>query len=323
MSVDVPRTFGALMVGGIVAAVFSGVVTSQAFAYFKQYPDDAPTVKAIVGVVWGLDFWHTIFVTISLWYHLIEHFTEPENIDYIPWSLAMTIAFTATLTFLVHLFFVHRIFKLSHNNYYLAIPLGIIAVARLAFACLTTVTMITLKSLKLFVERYTWSFTTGLTLSAVLDVLITGLLCYLLLKSQKSNSSMNHILDKLMLYAFENGSLTCAATVVSLICWLAMPENLIFMGLHFVISKFYANSLLATLNKRRVLQAVPRSQQSGSGGNLAIMFPDSFGLTSRKTRHESHAPALSQVHIKVDQTKMSVTDGAGASDLKSESPQSY
>ncbi|KDR71446.1 hypothetical protein GALMADRAFT_786596 [Galerina marginata CBS 339.88] len=298
--VDIPKTFGALMVGGIIAAVFSGMVTAQAFSYFKYYVNDPRGIKALVGVVWFLDFCHTIFVSVALWDHLIAHFGDAARIDYIPWSLAITIAFTAVLTFLVHLFFIFRIFKLSMNNFVIAIPLGLLACARLCFACLTTAKMIKLKSLKSFVELYTWSFSCGLSLSSLLDILITTLLCYLLLQNHKKNSSMNGILDALMLYAFENGSLTCAATVTSLICWLTMHTNLIFMGIHFVISKLYANSLLATLNARKNLhQTQHRSQHSGSSDrNHAIMFPDSFGL-SRNT------PSLK---IKVDETKISTSD---------------
>jgi len=302
MSVDIARTFGALMVGGIIAAIFSGMVTAQAFSYFKYYTNDGRGLKLLVGVVWFLDFCHTIFVSISLWDHLIAHFGDAPRIDYIPWSLAITIAFTAILTFLVHLFFVYRIFRLSLNSYVIAVPLGLLACARLCFACLTTAKMIKLKSLKLFVKLYTWSFSCGLSLSSLLDVLITVLLCYLLLQSHKKNSSMNHILDSLMLYAFENGSLTCMATVASLICWLTMHTNLIFMGIHFVISKLYANSLLATLNARKNLhQTGHRTQHSNSGDrNLPIMFPDAFGL-SRNT------PSLK---IKVDRTKMSTSDSS-------------
>ncbi|KAF7428644.1 hypothetical protein PC9H_007871 [Pleurotus ostreatus] len=91
-----------------------------------------------------------------------------------------------------------------------------------------------------------WSFTLGLALSCALDIIITASLCYFLLRNRKQTSSMNHVIDSLMLYAFENGSLTCAATVMSMICWLTMPSNLVFMGIHFFISKLYANSLLAT-----------------------------------------------------------------------------
>ncbi|KAF8954270.1 hypothetical protein BDZ97DRAFT_491245 [Flammula alnicola] len=308
--VDVHRTFGALMVGGIVAAVFSGIVTAQTFAYFKYYPDDLQAIKSLVTVVWFLDFCHTIFVSTSLWDHLIAHFGDTARIDFIPWSLAMTIAVTAILTFLVHLFFVYRIFKFSLNNFFIAVPLAMLACARLCFACLTTAKMIKLRSLALFIERYTWSFTCGLALSSIIDIFITGLLCYLLNRNRKKNSSMNHVLDSLMLYAFENGALTCAATFVSLICWITMHTNLIFMGLHFVISKFYANSLLATLNTRKQLQQTGhRSQGSNSGDrNLAIMFPDSFELA--RTGNKSHA--ANHVRIQVDQTKISVSDNSSA-----------
>lgn len=64
---DIARTFGALLVGGIVAAMlvfsyrllmtvfmfhlsrFSGIVTSQTFAYFKNYPKDEKGIKLLVG----------------------------------------------------------------------------------------------------------------------------------------------------------------------------------------------------------------------------------------------------------------------------------
>ncbi|KAF9523105.1 hypothetical protein CPB83DRAFT_63888 [Crepidotus variabilis] len=271
-------TFGALFIGGIVAILFSGVVTSQAFSYFKNSSGDGPAVKALAICVWGLDFFHSIWVTIALWDHLIAHFGEAGRIDYIPWSLALTIAFTAILTFLVHLFFVYRIYKLSHGNLYICLPLALMACGRLCFACLTTAKMIQLRSLSRFVQLYTFSFTSGLSLSSALDILITSCMCYLLARNQKANSSMNHVLDKLMLYTFENGSLTCAATLASLICWLTNKSNLIFMGLHFVISKFYANSFYATLNARKDIQRpTHRSNQSSSTErDHAVVFPDNF-----------------------------------------------
>lgn len=244
--VNIPSTLGALFVGGFVAAVFSGVVCAQAFAYFKNYPNDFSLLKVLAFVVWMLDFFHTIWVACALWNHLISHFGQGAQVDYIPWSLAMSIAFTATLTFLVHLFLIHRIYKLSYGNLYISLPLVPLACARLCFACLTTAKMIQLRSLAQFVRLYTWSFTSGLTLSSGLDVLITSLLCFLLYKNRKDHPSTNHILDKLTLYTFENGLLTCVVAFTSLICWVTNKSNLVFMGLHFVISKFYANSFFAT-----------------------------------------------------------------------------
>ncbi|KAH8987369.1 hypothetical protein EDB86DRAFT_2950962 [Lactarius hatsudake] len=34
--------------------------------------------------------------------------------------------------------------------------------------------------------------------------------------------------------------------LATLICWIVMPSNLIYLGLHFTIGKCYSNSLLAT-----------------------------------------------------------------------------
>lgn len=173
-----------------MAAVFSGILVVQVFSYFKNYPLDLQRVKLLVVVVSFLDACHTTFVAISLWDDLVNHFGDSARADYIPWSLALTIAVTAVLTFLVHCFLVHRIYKLSMANLYITIPLDVIACLRLGSACLTTVKMIELRSLKTFISRYTWSFTLGLALSSLLDILITGLLCYLLMSGRKKNSPL-------------------------------------------------------------------------------------------------------------------------------------
>lgn len=231
-----------------------------------------------------------------------------ELIDDVPWSLAMTIAFTAILTFLVQLFFVYRIFRLSDCNYLFAIPLIILTCARLCFACLSTAKLIALQSLERFAELYAWCFSTGLFLSALTDILVMGLLCYLLFTSHKQNSSMNGVLDKFMLYAFENGAITCAATVSSLVCWLVNHTNLIFMALHFVISTFYANSLLASLNTRKTLQATRRRSNSGDR-SLAIMFADNFESARKGNETPSIiSPGSPGVLIPVERTQLSVSD---------------
>ncbi|KXN86816.1 hypothetical protein AN958_09612 [Leucoagaricus sp. SymC.cos] len=97
-----------------------------------------------------------------------------------------------------------------------------------------------------FRTHFNWLFTLGLALSTAVDILITTSLFFLLKTSRTSDFDLNAVIDTLILYAFETGALTTAGTIVSMICWLAMKDNLIFMGLHFVIAKLYANSILVT-----------------------------------------------------------------------------
>ncbi|KAJ8699893.1 hypothetical protein PTI98_002970 [Pleurotus ostreatus] len=315
--VDIPKTVGALLAGGLVATAFTGVITVQSYNYYKSYRGDAMRVRLLVAFVWLLDFCHTLFVSLSLWHYLVLHYGDTSMVDSVPWSLAMTIAFTllqAILTFLVHCFFVHRIFKLSVGKWIIAVPLAALAFSRLCFACLTTYQLIKLDSLDIFTHRFHWSFTLGLALSSILDILITGSLCYYLSNSRNPSSSLNLVIDVLILYAFENGALTTAATIVSMICWLIMPHNLIFMGLHFIISKFYANSLLATLNTRKRLRGTGRTDSNSHAipvvltedftsqprGNIFSRVAQTLQVADNSgTKRRSASP---MVHINVQQT---------------------
>ncbi|KAG1736994.1 hypothetical protein EDB19DRAFT_1006902 [Suillus lakei] len=121
--VSVPATYGAILLGGFLAAALSGIVTVQSFIYIKLYPTDLAWRKAIVAVIWILDSIHTALVCASIWIYLIKNFGDTSKINDIPETVAMTIALTAILTFIVHCFFAHRIHKLSHCDWRITAPL--------------------------------------------------------------------------------------------------------------------------------------------------------------------------------------------------------
>ncbi|KAK0216440.1 hypothetical protein EDD85DRAFT_962418 [Armillaria nabsnona] len=141
----------------------------------------------------------------------------------------------------------------------------------LASACVTTSEMLRLKTYSAFKEDFRWVFTLGLALSSAVDILITGSLFGLLRTSRSDAENLKAVIDSLILYTFETGSLTCAATIIDMICWITMSSNLIFMGLHFVIGKLYANSLLVTLNTRRGLRRGGQSYSAGRTGSAIIL----------------------------------------------------
>jgi hypothetical protein len=206
-----------------------------------------------------------------------------DKIDYIPTSLALSITFTGILTFLVHSFFAHRIFLLSKRNWFLVVPLISLAFLRLVSAASTTGTMLHYRSFKEFRHDVKWLFTLGLALSSAVDVIITSSLTVLLQNSKTEVGSLDGVIDSLILYTFETGSVTCAATIVSMICWISIPTQLVFMALHFVIGKFYANSLLVTLNTRRGLRQA-QSRGSSSGG---VRGRPAYVLENRRQQLES------------------------------------
>ncbi|KAK0454208.1 uncharacterized protein EV420DRAFT_1765780 [Desarmillaria tabescens] len=296
MSFNVSSTYGAVAIGALSASLLSGAVAIQTIFYYKLYPSDLIRVKTLVFAIWLLDTCHTCFVWVSLWYMLISHYG---SLDIIPWSIGVSIVITAVLTFLVH-WYAQTYYDFPSST---QLPVAI-ASSHIGYLCQEKLAPympysdpsgIPSRFCLWFVYETLrpWIFTLGLVLSSAVDMLITGSLFGLLHKSRSEaekyeipsilvppakteRPSLNAIIDALILYTFETGSLTCVATIIDMICWITMSSNLIFMGLHFVISKLYANSLLATLNTRRGLR---RGQWSSSGRTGSAIM-----LNSRQPR---------------------------------------
>jgi hypothetical protein len=283
-AVNISHTFGALLIGAMVALSLTGIVTLQVYVYSKLFQADLPRLKLLVLTIWMLDLLHTGFICASIWGYLITNYGDAEIINHIPWTIALTILCTAILTFLVHCFFAHRIFMFSRHNWWNTAPILVLAVCRLAFASVTTSEMIRLGTFTRFKKEFRWVFTLGLAFSSAVDLIITVSLCYYLRSSRSSSLSMNDVIDQLILYTFENGSITCAATIISMILWLASPGNLIFMGIHFVIGKLYANSLLATLNTRETLRRGRSTASSSNDGPVPVVL---FGGRKGHSRQPS------------------------------------
>ncbi|KAI0370123.1 hypothetical protein BV20DRAFT_995821 [Pilatotrama ljubarskyi] len=305
------HSMGAVLIGSLIALFLSGAVSMQVFLYCQLYPRDRVRIKLMVAFVWLLDTLHSAMAITANWQYLIVHFGDWDNMDDITWSVATTVALTALITFLVHCFFTHRIHTLSRQNWYITVPLVGLALVRLVSALISTSEMIRLHSYAQFVAQYDYVFTIGLSTAASLDVLIASALCYFLRRGRSGFSSMDKIVDAITLYTIENGMLTCITTVISLICWVSMPTNLIFLGLHFAISKLYANSLLATLNARKSL--LNKSQGSSDRDHpLPVLFPDSFGrrtdLNTQWSHQRSQGENGARLQINIQKTVERETD---------------
>ncbi|KAL1945721.1 hypothetical protein VTO73DRAFT_1723 [Trametes versicolor] len=302
---DLKTSLGALIIGGMVCTGLSGVVAMQTVLYFRLFTRDKFSTKFQVGGVFLLDFLHSVMIAAANYMYFVDNFGNTEITDRVFWAVGISIALTAILTVIVHMFFALRLFKLSKGNYWVTVPIVILAVARVVAAFVTTVELIHLGSFHEFGERFRWVFTLGLVLSSVVDFLITGGLCYYLRRNRTGTGRFDHVLDSVTLYTVENGLLTSVTTLVSLIFWLVRPHVLIYLGLHFAISKLYANSFLASMNARKILRA---QSESHSGGGSAHRLPVIFA--SRAMRH-SNADQLNlgtRVQITVDKTVDYATD---------------
>ncbi|EKM54117.1 uncharacterized protein PHACADRAFT_257736 [Phanerochaete carnosa HHB-10118-sp] len=249
---------------------------------------------------WTLDIFHTALVGFSNWEYLVASFGNPNIHNTIIWSLGVTVAVTAVLTFCVHCFFVHRLYKLTKGKLWLAGPIAVFALFRMASAC----GEIELGTFPAFFEQIRWVFTLGLCLSTGTDVTIAISMCYFLWNSRTGASDLDAIIDSVILYTIENGILTSIATIASLCFWLASPHTLVYMGLHFAISKLYASSLLASLNARKTLRQAHASVIEGQRPSP----PSSPRRFSRFSVKADKYATRSKLEISVEKTVDYVVD---------------
>jgi len=288
---DSVEFYGSILFGGAVALMLSGIVAVQCIIFFKLYPNEAGVKTAMVATVWTLDAAQSAFILASLFYYFIAHFGDTSIRNDIPWSIALTILVTAMQTCVVHLFYAQKIYRSSGKNWLLTGLIVCLASLRLLAAIIATAEMLHLGKWDAFSHPYPrLLFTSGLSLSATTDLIITISLCAYLRQIRKLSSSsvMKGVLDTLTLYTLENGLITCLTTIGSLTFWLVLPASGLSLSLHFVIGKLYPNSLLILLNTRKEL----REMHSGDQG---VHVDPSEHLASYYT-HFPHRTPISQ-HI--------------------------
>ncbi|EKM49661.1 uncharacterized protein PHACADRAFT_214190 [Phanerochaete carnosa HHB-10118-sp] len=300
-SLSILRTmYGATLVGTLVGVFLSGIVSAQVYMYTRVYSNDRIGVKCMVALVWVMDLLHTCLICVASWMDLVERFGD-WDLDRITWSVGASVALTALVTFLVHCFLIYRIYMISNGNLYLTAPLAVLAFFRLVAATISTSEMIRLSSYQGFVHQYGYVFTMGLGSAVALDIVITAAMCFYLRRSKSRFSTMNDVIDTLMLYTVETGMITCVTTIASLACWVTMRKNLIFLGLHFTISKLYANSFLAILNSRVTLGA-GRCTSGAADKRLPIMLSDLSKASSSTKWQRTGSSANKALEINVETT---------------------
>jgi len=89
LSRDIPKTFGALLLGGLFGSFLSGATTVQTIVYLKLYPEDHPFTKGLVTVIWALDVTHTALTWIGLWTYFISDFGDADKINTIPLAISV------------------------------------------------------------------------------------------------------------------------------------------------------------------------------------------------------------------------------------------
>ncbi|KAI0091217.1 hypothetical protein BDY19DRAFT_991788 [Irpex rosettiformis] len=265
---------GPLLVTLCLAFMLYGVFMAQLYFYYTHYENDGVRLWSFVGVIGILETVHSALCIHVLYDYFVTHYGNPtEGIFKIVWSAPITVILEILIVTLTTSFYIRRIWYLSEKNILAIVAPILLLCARDAMSLVT---------LTLLYKYGIWSVFRShadanriveatFSLGLVADVAITGTLMYYLGFNRSGFAVTNKKLHTLVHYTASTGALTVIISAV-IVGSVKLETSLLFGGLIEIISKLYANSMLAMLNARNKI----RNERGPERSSAAYEFTTSI-----------------------------------------------
>ncbi|GLB44551.1 hypothetical protein LshimejAT787_1701780 [Lyophyllum shimeji] len=237
---------------GVMFAIFLlGLVTIQAFTYFRTYPNDPKGIKLLVAVVWALLSAHTLISTFALYRRTVTNYGRISDLQQNPEGMCATFPLSGLIGAIVQSFFAWRLYRLS-GWIKIAIICWTLSVVRLGSLLAISVMTCRAASLHEFQEHWVWLVFFALSVSAFLDFMIAGSMSYCLWSRRGDFFKHSQpALDRLIAWTIQTGALTSISSILMLILYAVFQTNWAWMAAYMIIGGMFANYLLASLNARK------------------------------------------------------------------------
>ncbi|PIL24609.1 hypothetical protein GSI_12493 [Ganoderma sinense ZZ0214-1] len=258
-------TFGAVLIGDMISAGLYGLTTLQVYLYFQNcWNTDPPRLKAFIFYVWILETVHVLLIGAFIFRSLITEFGNAEALNVTRVSDDVTTAITGLIIFSVHLFYTRRLWILSEGSRYRVVLTATVMILAITHFGLELAVMVLTFKFPEFAEfhKITAAYTGSLGVAAGCDIIIAIAMWHFLHSRRSGLKSTNTMVNRIITFVVITGSLTRYAfdltfygsqvttflSVVDLailICFVAMPNNLVYLSMYNLVNNLYANSLLA------------------------------------------------------------------------------
>ncbi|KAF5381811.1 hypothetical protein D9615_005582 [Tricholomella constricta] len=247
-------TLGPLLIGFTLATFLFGVESVQVYMYFRDFATDPRPLKLLVTVIWMLECAHELCGAHSIFWLLIQNFGNPNLLHIaVPRSFQLTILLSSTVAVSVQSFFCYRLWKTTGKTIICSI-LEFLVVSRFTVTAVIGVSAFSMKSLATYIVEFKELITAAWVGGAGIDVLMAMSLCYDLHKRRSGFARTSRLIDRIIIWCVATGLLTSLYALTMAICFLSMPGNLVWEIFYVAASRFFANTLLASLNARRSIR---------------------------------------------------------------------
>ncbi|KAJ7736876.1 hypothetical protein B0H16DRAFT_1572909 [Mycena metata] len=257
ISFDPNPSIGALQIGVLISSILFGLTTMQTYLYYTRFPEDPRKLKALVVFVWSCELALVVCSADTLYRYTILDYGHPERLlQRTPASLEAAVFFCGIIAASVQSFFSHRIYSLSKTLY---IPLltWTLSVLRLLASTTAFVSGLLMVDFVSYEAQWGWLGISLWSVSTANDFIIAATLVFLLIRQRRNaQKTTAALVDRLIAWTIETGTATSAFGIATLVCYLTMAGNFIWIALFITGARLFSNSLLASLNSRFALRAL-------------------------------------------------------------------
>ncbi|KAL1950532.1 hypothetical protein VTO73DRAFT_5656 [Trametes versicolor] len=265
-------SYGVMLISTIIVSALYGVTVLQTLYYYDRFPKDHWLLKSAVAIIWVLDTVTIVLDTHAVYFYLIANYNNPSALSIQVWSAQVEVIVTYTVVVMVQTFFIIRIYQLRPYAWYIPVPMGILALASYALVIAIEVAVF---------QKANWGnlqssqvndpLVANWVLGMIVDIAITVVLCWYLSSEKVYVRRRTHrLINKIIVFSVNRGAIAAVVQIMTLLTkFIYSPENLVWLAFHNVLSKVYANSMLATLNSRTAL----RGMMDGDAGGTELTLP--------------------------------------------------
>ncbi|KAG2153280.1 hypothetical protein DEU56DRAFT_955304 [Suillus clintonianus] len=298
---------GPFVIGYTCCFVLMGILLVQCFIYFNRFPNDRMWTKALVSVTLLLETLITVFVFHGFWIGATQRGSNlsmvvatgvgGQRLDPDPlWSYVALAPLTGLVSSLTHGFFCWRIWAVRNS---MIVPVLVMMVSLVQFAMVTYGGVVYGLVPDLTDDRpMPFYVPVWLVGSLVCDSVITVYMTLSLIHCNEK-SGFKHtksLFKKLIKLTIETGLITTTAALIELVLSIAFRVTLYHIALFYIISKLYANCMLATLNSRTSLN------KSVDRFKTAAIYDDWHSSSHSGGTPARNSANVIQIHTKVETT---------------------
>ncbi|TFK80070.1 hypothetical protein K466DRAFT_605644 [Polyporus arcularius HHB13444] len=308
---------GPALVNLVLESMQTGILINQSLTFWERAERELGVVRAVVSFVTITAFVQTAFMFFSAWRMFVADFGNWYASVMFVWADKLQSTITVMMAAPVQAFLIWRCWTLIHRNFYVLVSLTLLLVAQVVASIVVTVQTF---QFHFGIVRQSdvgagplpkvpvnSTFVLSLACSAVLDVLVTGILLTFLARSKQhvTSSRFRRILRRLTVLIWEAALPPCICAILTVVTYLTLVnENYWDLTFQAILGKLYVISLFVTLNGRAELQDGPApgfstNRISNLAWNLSTPIRveintdiESLGQTTRSTRGDTSVTSM-------------------------------